>query len=232
MVELLALLALGQPGNQTHRIAILHRLEGVNGLSLGASWNQVACAAVLAVRHAQARDGTVVSQLASIPAGLNFTSFSADSASKQPNAIRGWRAAKEAGAKLVVGPARSAVAATVAELGAVDRIPSISYWASSPSLTDKESYALRCSPNHSCQLTLRSVSHPSRSVPPYPRARSQLSVLHENVPPATPSSASFSFRSSTVSAGTGQISRLSMRTKCAWLASRPQRAAAYVSSSS
>ena len=40
----------------------------------------------------------------------------------------------------IVGAARSAVSTPVAQLGAVDRMPQLSYWSSSPQLADKTVY--------------------------------------------------------------------------------------------
>ena len=40
----------------------------------------------------------------------------------------------------IVGAARSAVSTPVAQLGAVDRMPQLSYWSSSPRLSDKAVY--------------------------------------------------------------------------------------------
>ena len=51
-----------------------------------------------------------------------------------------YRGAAAQGAVAIAGPARSEVSRTVAQLAGVDQIPLLSFWASSPTLSDTATY--------------------------------------------------------------------------------------------
>ena len=120
-------------------VALLLQLTGETGLIGGAA--AVACAAVLAVADANNRDGTVVPQFADMPADMfPIRALAYDTQSSRFGGIMAYRNASALGASVMVGPGRSVVSTPLAELGAVDRIPTISYWASSPILSDQITY--------------------------------------------------------------------------------------------
>ena len=141
----LALALLILPASIGHTIGVIHRWSSDGIQQLGFQWEQVACATILGIRHAEARDGSIISELAGIPAGHNFTAVEYDSGSTSRIGIVAYRQALAAGAQILVGPGRSAVNIPLALNGAVDRMPHISWWASTPSLSDKA----RCE-QHGC----------------------------------------------------------------------------------
>lgn len=111
-------------GERNATIGILHRLTATNGpfvhdqpLSdrslLGAFWDGVSCGAILAIHHANARNGSVVPKMADIKRTF-YASVSADTASEALNGITGYRRVLAAGANAVVGAARSAVSQPLA----------------------------------------------------------------------------------------------------------------------
>ena len=118
-----------------HTIGLLHRWNA-SGVELSDEWKQVACAAVLGVRHAAQRNGAVVAALSSIPAGHNFSSVSFDTGSAAQLGLAAWREALAAGSQFVVGASLSTVSTPLALNGAVDRMPQISYWSSAVALSD------------------------------------------------------------------------------------------------
>ena len=121
-------------------IALLMRLTDPRG-SLGDYWMGVGCAAILAVRHFNDHDGSVVPQFASSPnRSLRLNEIVFDTASTEAGGIRAYRTALEKGMHGFVGAARSAVSQPVAQLGSIDRIPQLSYWSSSPDLSNKQVY--------------------------------------------------------------------------------------------
>ena len=100
----LLLRLLGVANAVTHRVGLIHQLT-TDGAPLGANYNQQACAAVLAIRHAQARNGSIIPALASIPPGHDFQSVSFDTGSVARVAIVSWRAAVAAVGVAIAGRA-------------------------------------------------------------------------------------------------------------------------------
>lgn len=119
-----------------HVIGLLHRWTSA-GAELGDSWKHVRCAAELAVRHAQQRNGSVVPALANIPDVHRFTSFNYDTGSVPKTGLKARRQALKNNAQILIGAARSAVSLPLALVGAVDETPQISYWSSAPELSNK-----------------------------------------------------------------------------------------------
>jgi hypothetical protein len=126
--------------NRTSLLGILHRRSNSDGGWLGPYWDGVSCAAVLAVRHANTRNGSVVPDLARLTR-TNINAYHRDTGSVPFSGIGSYRQLVWRGAHAVVGAARSAVSTPLAQLGAVDEMPMMSYWSSSPSLSDKSIYS-------------------------------------------------------------------------------------------
>ena len=120
-------------------IGLLHRLTFEGGLETGDYWHGVACAAELAVRHVNERNGTVVPELARLNR-WQLHSVSIDYANFQLGGMASYRKAKELSVPMLVGPATSAVSSVMGLEATIDGIPMLSYWASSPTLADKSLY--------------------------------------------------------------------------------------------
>ena len=120
-------------------IGLLMRLTSQFG-PLGDFWDGVGCAAVLALRHANERNGAIVPQFA----GLTRTVYDVRTADSSSQPIPGIRAYRELtthfGASAIVGAARSAVSSPIAHIGGCDHVPQLSYWSSSPALSNKEDF--------------------------------------------------------------------------------------------
>jgi hypothetical protein len=152
--------------NQTRAtLALLLRLTS-SGVPLG--WEDVGCAALLAVRHVQQRDGSVVPSLVNVPAGFNLSTLIYDSESTPTASMTAYLDAKAKGAHAVLGPARSASSTPVAMVGGVQ--------VCQPSLVcaRRALYKFACSDDH--RSTVLSPPRVSRgrqppSSPTGPRAR-------------------------------------------------------------
>ena len=132
--------------SQTANLAILWRRE--NG-GLDASWDAVSCAAVLAVNHFNARDGSVVPEFERVPEGLQLHGMYYDAWSTASKAIIAYRNAVADGANAIVGPSRSAQVLIVSQLAAIDQVLIISPWASASrlSVTSTHPYFARTWPS-------------------------------------------------------------------------------------
>ena len=126
--------------NSSVLLALLLRLTS-GGVTLGPTLSAISCAATLAVKHANARNGSIVPALANLPAAAPLIHpLFYDTESVEQGGLAAYRSAYNAGAAAIVGPARSAVSTTVSLLSAIDDIPTISYWSSSPALSDDVLY--------------------------------------------------------------------------------------------
>ena len=111
------------------------------GTSLGANWAAISCAALLAIADANNGSGRVIALLANrTNSSRRLQPLIFDSGSTSSGGVRAYRQALSAGAAAIVGPARSIVVESVGTLGAIDRIPQIGFWASSPGLSDASAY--------------------------------------------------------------------------------------------
>ena len=111
-----------------------------DGVRLGDYWDGMSCAAVLAVRHVNARNGSVVPALGGL-SGTHFRAVVRDTGSVPLSGIISYREAVEQGAHAIVGAARSAVTMPIATLSAIDKLPMMSYWSSSPELSEVGHYS-------------------------------------------------------------------------------------------
>jgi|TARA_B110001469_G_C9639421_1_gene321278 ABC-type branched-subunit amino acid transport system substrate-binding protein len=131
---MLLLLAAAAAAGQTANMAVLWRRE--NGTMNSVLWDQVACVAVLAVNHFNARNGAVVPEFADVPAGLQLNGLYYDAYSTGKRAIMAYRKAIADGAHIIAGPSRSAQAIPTSQLAAIDEVIINSPWASSPRLSE------------------------------------------------------------------------------------------------
>ena len=118
--------------DQTANLAVLWRRE--NG-SKGLEWDAVSCAAVLAVNHFNARNGSIVPEFAVVPPGFQLHGLYYDAWSTEAMAIIAYRKATADGADSIVGPSRSSQSVIVSQLAAIDEVMIVSPWASSPKLS-------------------------------------------------------------------------------------------------
>ena len=102
----------------------------------------MACACLLAVTHVNQRDASVVPALQSLMFNVSINSTIHDTGGIEFDGLLGYRNARLAGASAIVGPARSAVSIPVALQGALDDVPNVAYWSSSPTLSDARTYPL------------------------------------------------------------------------------------------
>ena len=94
--------------------------------SAGFDWKQVTCGALLAVKHVNDGDESVIPSLAAITANLtNLTGTLYDTGFSASTAIVSYRQMKAAGGTAMVAAARSAVSRPLALLGEVDKIPQV-----------------------------------------------------------------------------------------------------------
>ena len=116
-------------------IGLLLRLTDAS-VDLGTEPRVAACAALLAARHATERNGGVVPELATLSHGFFMHMRLADMSSDAPTAIEAYRSAETAGVDGIIDGASSAVNVHLAQLGALDALPQLSYYSSSPGLSN------------------------------------------------------------------------------------------------
>ena len=102
-----------------------------------------ACSAMLAIQHSNRNDDSVVPEFgSSVPPPLNITSLMNDTNSDPATGVASYRALLSAGATALVGAGRSSVTTPVGLLSAHNVVPMVSYWSSSPTLSDSGSDGL------------------------------------------------------------------------------------------
>ena len=112
-----------------------------HGERLGASILAGMCGAVIAAKHVNARDGRIVSALAKLPANAPLINpLIYDTQSSEQGGLDAYRSAHLAGAAAIIGPSYSSIAAIISVLGNVDEKPIVSFWSSSPALSDDSRY--------------------------------------------------------------------------------------------
>ena len=100
-------------------------------------WKVVGCAAVLAARHANQRNGTIVAEMANLDPGLRIELSIMDTESSAAGAVVAYRHMVECdGVAGIVGPPLSQESIPLGLLSGIDRIPLISYYAASNQLSD------------------------------------------------------------------------------------------------
>eukprot|EP00966_Prymnesium_polylepis_P225956 5226484-Prymnesium_polylepis.1 len=92
-------------------IGFIHRVTS-GGSELSSYWQGVNCAGLLAIKHANARNTSVVPQFASLT--RNFTYVSTDSATSTGPSVTAYGQCRDGGAVGIVGPAISATSVSVA----------------------------------------------------------------------------------------------------------------------
>ena len=119
-------------------VALIMRLTN-EGAPMIPKWHGIACSALLALEHANNGNSSIVPELA----GGNdppVLSQLHDSGSVPRYGVDAYREAERTGTAAIVGPARSAVSLPLGYLGAVDGMPLVSYWSSSPSLAEQKNF--------------------------------------------------------------------------------------------
>ena len=104
------------------------------------NWEDLGCAALLAVDHVNTGNAVIVPQLSTLSAGIALRPLLYDTRSTPQGGLKAYLDARAAGAVVVLGPARSAVSEVVAVAGGIQEVPTVSYWSSSPTLSDQSSY--------------------------------------------------------------------------------------------
>ena len=98
----------------------------------------MSCAGLLAIKHANDRDSSVVPAFASLQGSYAY--ISTDTEGNSVAAVSAYRTLRNGSVVGIVGPSTSSVATTVATVGGLDSLPMLSQWASAPELADKTSY--------------------------------------------------------------------------------------------
>jgi hypothetical protein len=124
-------------------IALLMPVWDLCGNSLGLQYKQLVCAGLLATADFNRRVGNVVPTLAS----ADFGSFQVkpmlyDTSYDTPAALQAMSHALEAGAQAIIGTARSQSTQTTAQVAGIFNVPTVSYWASAPLLSERDRYPL------------------------------------------------------------------------------------------
>lgn len=149
VVSLVCLVCLcGCAGLKTIRLGLLNRLSAT-GVSHDDHWKGVACSAIIAVRHANERDGSIAPALADLKR-TRFEYYEADTRSSAVGAIEAqatleYMASSSFGGDYnelvdrgepfihaIVGPSSSAECQAVALSATVDHSIHMGYWATSP----------------------------------------------------------------------------------------------------
>eukprot|EP00961_Rhodomonas_salina_P058813 790053-Rhodomonas_salina.1 len=108
---------------------------------LGASFVTVAAAALLAVRHVNRRDETVVGNARQLlPSGFRVGMELRDSHGLSAEAARATLALTDDGIDAIVGAFRSSVTESVARVAALSHTPVVSWGSEIPQLSDKKEY--------------------------------------------------------------------------------------------
>ena len=115
-------------------IALLTRLTDER-VELGDDASDMACAALLAVRHANERNGRIVPQLEKVRRDFRLSARLADIQTTAKSAVDAYRDAKSAAVDGIVDGGASSTNIFLAQLGSLDRMPQVSYYSSSPALS-------------------------------------------------------------------------------------------------
>ena len=124
---------------QAERTALLLRLTN-RGEALPKLWQGVACLALLALDHARKGDGSVIPELAGLNSSIEHVLL--DTRSDPASGVTAYRAARANGASSIVGAARSAVSVPLGYVETEDVMPAVSYWSSTPALSDQKLFPL------------------------------------------------------------------------------------------
>ncbi|KAL1498962.1 hypothetical protein AB1Y20_013482 [Prymnesium parvum] len=131
---LLSLAAGGESANVT--IGFIHRISS-RGTPIP-FWQRVTCAGLMAIKHANERDGSIVAEFASLR--KTYAALSTDSQSVEAGTVAAYQTCKAGHVKGIVGPARSATNLQAGYLGGYDGLVNIGTWTSSPVLSDATTF--------------------------------------------------------------------------------------------
>lgn len=88
------------------------------------------------MKHANERNGSVVAELASLPAGFSLNASMHDTESSEISALQALSSALAMGfGDAVLGAGYSSVSKSLAHATTISQIPQLSYWSSSPELS-------------------------------------------------------------------------------------------------
>eukprot|EP00966_Prymnesium_polylepis_P135042 3121474-Prymnesium_polylepis.1 len=118
-------------------LGFIHRLT-TGGNSLGTFWQGVACAGLLAVKHANTRDASIVESFSDLT--NTYAAMSTDSGTSARGTISAYRACQAAGANSIVGPALSFENEILGQLGGLDQIVNMGTWTSASGLSDQTKF--------------------------------------------------------------------------------------------
>ena len=125
-------------GKMPNSITVVTPLTYGRGEAYGNEYRQLACGPVVAASHVNAAIDSVVPTLSSlVGGGSTVATLMYDSAEEPATSVKAYRDGLSRGARALVGPSYSSIAAYLALLGGIDQVPVCSYWASSPSLSSR-----------------------------------------------------------------------------------------------
>ena len=105
-------------------VALLARLTDER-VDFGEDAKDMACAALLAISHANARDGSLVPQLSSIRSNFRVSARVVDIQATAKGAVNGYREAQSANVDGIVDGASSNTNVFMAQLGSLDALPQV-----------------------------------------------------------------------------------------------------------
>ena len=106
-----------------------------------------ACAALLAIRDANERDGSVVAEFARVgPSAPWLDMIARDTRDNDVDGLRAYRQLRDAGARILIGPGRSSVSNVLAVSGSIDELVLVSPSASASELSHGRPFFFRTYP--------------------------------------------------------------------------------------
>ena len=128
----------------TVNVGMFFRMSSGDGDDMGDYWRAVAAGGLLAVKHFNERDASIISEFGELPnCDIQFNPKFFDTGSTGTTAVEQYQRKFEDSAlefDLIVGAARSACSEPIAMLAGGEEIPQVSYWSTSPTLEDRSSY--------------------------------------------------------------------------------------------
>ena len=114
------------------------------------TWRTVLWSSLRAVRDFNERNGSVLEHLPDYLSGcaVNISVVPLDTQSSEAGSVNAYREISSTCAcedvtrdvDIIVGPARSACSTAVSLLAGIDEVPMVSYWSTSPSLSDRDAF--------------------------------------------------------------------------------------------
>ena len=122
-------------GNYNATISVLVPLNNAHNFGPASG-----CAALLALRHVNEKNSSVVPQLANLSPNFRVRGLLYDTRTRADLGVAAYTRSVAAGADAIVGAAYSSVTVPVAQFSGISGIPQVSYGATAPVLSNKQLY--------------------------------------------------------------------------------------------